>query len=132
MQPLDPERLAYLMEAASVTQEAIDGFKAVSNVLIAAGRYERLNEAGMLQAVDRLGYEISKSAFETQIAFPNLSNEEVQEIPAVKTATDQMQRIMETIAFGSGMHIAIISGLVGERSEFHTQAIIEKLPLFRK
>lgn len=129
---MDPIKLEMLREAAEVTEQQRDEFKFVSELLIEAGRVERLSEEQTLQAIDRLAYEIVKLSTETAIGLPHMSNEEVCAADGIKQRVEAMDEIMLNIAFGSGIHKAMIDVIVGERCDYWTEQYVQRLILMRK
>lgn len=113
-----------LREAKEVTEEDKRRWKLVSELMIEAGRVERIETPEALaQAVDKLAYEIAVRSYGSIMA--GLNEEEAQE--TLRPDVEKMDDILYTIAFGSGIHINIIDAMVGVRCDYHTDKILEQI-----
>lgn len=98
-------------------------WKKVSIKCIKQGIVEPLTERGLIQAIDRLAYEIAADG--NWCAMSNLSDEECDKI--LDNKIKQMDQIIHTVALASGIHPTSIDYLVGIRSDYYVSILIDKI-----
>lgn len=115
------EQIITQATCASEHEKAV--WKIASEKLISAGRVEPITtSASFLQAIDLLAYNIASHAYQSVIV--GLSKDDYLEL--AKKEIEQLDEIMYTIAFGSGVHIKIVDILVGIRVDYYVDQLIKK------
>ena len=95
----------------------------ISDRCVKQGKIEHLTTQGLLQAIDRLAWEIASDG--QWCATSNLSDEECDIIlePRIK----QMDEIIHVVALASGIHPTSIDFVVGLRSDYYISEYINMI-----
>jgi hypothetical protein len=95
----------------------------VSSKCIKQKVVQQLTEKGLIQAIDRLAYEIAQDG--NWRALSELSDEECDKI--LNKKIQQMDDIINVIALASGIHPTSIDFVVGMRTDYYIDIYIDTI-----
>ncbi len=90
---------------------------------IKRGTIEPLSDAGLLQAIDNLAYEIALDGM--WCATSDLSDEECDLM--LDSKTKQMDNIVHVVALAAGIHPTSIDYVVGIRSDYYVNILVNNI-----
>ena len=115
------DTIAMFEDASDVTVDEILEFEDASEYMIETKQVERLSVAGVIQAVDNIGYYVTKVSIATCFIDPDITSTTAMEDPTIQKQLDQLDEIMMAVAFASGVHPSVLDIMIGERCDHWTQ-----------
>ncbi len=99
-----------------ITQKQQQTWKVGSDKLIKRGLIEPLSDIGLIQAIDRVAFEVCY--YSHWCLLSNLSIEECDNI--LKSTYDQLDDIIAVIGLASGIHPTSVDVIIGMRSDWYS------------
>lgn len=112
-----------IIKLSPVNSKKQTSWNKVSIKCIKQGIVEPLSDQGLLQAIDRLGYEIATDG--QWCALSGLSDIECDKV--LDQRIREMDNIIHIIALASGVHPTSIDYAVGIRSDYYIGLYIDKI-----
>jgi len=111
--------------ANNLTEKQKDEFRSISDLLIALGKVKPIEGVvAMREAIDAIARDIVQTSVQSLQDSPGATTEECLEQEPIKDTMAKIEESILMVAFGTGIHKAIIDVMIAERVD-HFILLIE-------